>query len=83
MGFGVRAGEGDLAVGEQASVATPYSTIDDEGRALIMRRSDASALRRHATAAGMTTLREDGFGKAAAGITTEGEVLRATRDEDG
>ena len=57
--------------------------IDDEARALIMRRSDASALRRHATAAGMTTLREDGFGKAAAGITTEGEVLRATRDEDG
>ena len=57
--------------------------IDDEARALIMRRSDASALRRHATAAGMTTLREDGFAKAAAGITTEGEVLRATRDEDG
>jgi general secretion pathway protein E len=57
--------------------------IDDEARALIMRRSDASALRRHATTAGMTTLREDGFGKAAAGVTTEGEVLRATRDEDG
>ena len=57
--------------------------IDDESRALIMRRSDASALRRHATAAGMTTLREDGFAKAAAGITTEAEVLRATRDEDG
>ena len=56
--------------------------IDDESRALIMRRSDASALRRHATAAGMTTLREDGFAKAAAGTTTEAEVLRATRDED-
>src|SRR5262249_60722847 len=52
--------------------------IDDEARALVMRRGDATALRRHATAAGMTTLREDGFAKARARITTEPEVVRVT-----
>src|SRR5262249_8197571 len=52
--------------------------IDDEARALGMRRGDARAHRLHATAAGMTTLREDGFAKARAGITTEPEVLRVT-----
>ena len=56
--------------------------IDDEARTLVMRRADATALRRHATATGMTTLREDGFAKARAGITTEPEVLRVTRDEE-
>jgi general secretion pathway protein E len=56
--------------------------LDDDARALVMARSDAAALRRHAPAAGMTPLREDGFAKARAGITTEAEVLRVTRDDE-
>ena len=46
-----------------------------------MARADASAIRRQATAAGMVTLREDGFAKASAGITTVAEVLRATQED--
>jgi general secretion pathway protein E len=56
--------------------------LDDEARALVMARADAAALRRHAPAAGMTSLRDDGFAKAEAGITTEAEVLRVTRDDE-
>src|SRR5262249_28849270 len=56
--------------------------LDDDARALVMARADASALRRHAPAAGMTSLRDDGFAKAGAGITTEAEVLRVTRDDE-
>ncbi len=55
--------------------------VDDPVRALVMARADAAAVRRHAIAAGMTTLRDDGLGKARAGITTVAEVLRATQDE--
>src|SRR5262249_29956223 len=56
--------------------------LADDARALVMACSDAAALRRHAPAAGMTSLREDGFAKARAGITTEAEVLRVTRDDE-
>ena len=56
--------------------------LDDPARALVMARADAGALRRLATAAGMSSLREDGFAKAREGITTEAEVLRVTRDEE-
>jgi general secretion pathway protein E len=47
-----------------------------------MARADAAAVRRHATAAGMPTLRDDGFAKVRAGVTTVAEVLRVTQDED-
>ena len=55
--------------------------IDDDVRALIMKNSDAAAIRRVATAAGMPTLREDGAAKVLAGITTTEEVLRVTQDD--
>jgi general secretion pathway protein E len=55
--------------------------VDDPVRALLMARSDAAAVRRHAGAAGMATLRDDGFAKVRAGLTTVAEVLRATQDE--
>jgi general secretion pathway protein E len=48
-----------------------------------MGRADAAAIRRHAARAGMATLRDDGFAKAAAGVTSVAEILRATQDEDG
>jgi len=55
--------------------------VDDPVRALVMARADAAHVRRHATAAGMATLRDDGFAKARAGVTTVAEVLRVTQDE--
>jgi len=55
--------------------------VDDPIRALVMARADASAIRRHAIAHGMATLRDDGLAKAHAGVTTLAEVLRATQDE--
>ncbi len=55
--------------------------VDDPVRALVMARADAAQVRRHATAAGMATLRDDGFAKARAGVTTVAEVLRVTQDE--
>ena len=48
-----------------------------------MARTDAGhAAPPCAERAGMTSLRDDGFAKAAAGITTEAEVLRVTRDDE-
>ncbi|MFN8542628.1 MAG: ATPase, T2SS/T4P/T4SS family [Candidatus Binatia bacterium] len=54
--------------------------MDDALRALVMTRADATTIRRHATEAGMRPLLEDGLAKARAGVTTEAEVLRVTRD---
>jgi general secretion pathway protein E len=55
--------------------------FDDAVRALVMARADAATIRRHATAGGMATLRDDGLAKVAAGVTTRAEVLRATEDD--
>jgi type IV pilus assembly protein PilB len=51
--------------------------IDDEMRDLISNRAPEHALRKAARAGGMQTLLEDGIAKAARGLTTLDEVLRA------
>ncbi|MBB6429513.1 GspE/PulE family protein [Algisphaera agarilytica] len=53
--------------------------VTPEFSELIGDRRPASELKRHAIAAGMTTLREDGAEKIARGLTTAEEVLRVTR----
>ena len=55
--------------------------ITEEARSLTLRRSSSRDLRRHAVEAGMTTLRDDGWLKACAGITTVDEVLRVTQED--
>jgi general secretion pathway protein E len=55
--------------------------MDDAVRALVMARADASTIRRHATHAGMATLRDDGFVKVVSGVTTAAEILRVTEDD--
>jgi general secretion pathway protein E len=55
--------------------------VDDDVRALVMARQDATAIRRAAADAGMVALREDGLRRAQSGVTTVAEVLRATREE--
>ncbi|MGI5923056.1 MAG: GspE/PulE family protein [Lentisphaeria bacterium] len=54
--------------------------LDESVHNLIYQRADASVIRRRAMQLGMRTLREDGFRKAAAGITTIPEVLRITME---
>ncbi len=55
--------------------------VDDEVRSLVMKNSDAAAIRRAATARGMNTLREDGADKVMEGVTTIEEVLRVTQED--
>jgi type II secretory ATPase GspE/PulE/Tfp pilus assembly ATPase PilB-like protein len=56
--------------------------IDEEIRRLVAERAALDTLRAAARARGMTTLRDDGMTKVAAGVTTMEEVLRVTSDED-
>ena len=58
-----------------------YEIMPMEGplRELVMRRSPAQELRDKAVSRGMVTLRQNGWKKAAQGLTTLDEVLRATR----
>jgi general secretion pathway protein E len=55
--------------------------INDEIRALTLKRVDANSIKRAAQSAGMTVLREDGALKVLQGITTIEEVLLITQDE--
>ena len=55
--------------------------ISEDVRSLILRKASSGELRRYATENGMATLREDGWAKARAGLTTVAEVLRVTQEE--
>jgi general secretion pathway protein E len=54
--------------------------LSDEIRELIMRNADAAQITAAARRHGMRSLREDGWDKAKAGVTTAGEVLRVTQE---
>ena len=54
-------------------------TTDDEVREKIMRRASASEISRAAVQQGLRLLREDGWIKVRAGITTPDEVVRSTK----
>ncbi len=54
--------------------------LNEEIRRLIMRNSDASVLVEAARRNGMRSLREDGWQKVAAGVTTADEVTRVTQE---
>jgi type II secretory ATPase GspE/PulE/Tfp pilus assembly ATPase PilB-like protein len=54
--------------------------MNDELRNLILAKSDAMHLMAAARRSGMRTLREDGWAKVPAGITTADEVLRVTQE---
>ncbi len=55
--------------------------VTEEARSLIVQKAPAGALRRHAVAQGMTSLREDAWAKAGSGPTTVEEMLRATQED--
>lgn len=54
--------------------------LSEEMRRLIMQNADASILTEAARRGGMRTLREDGWQKIAAGVTTIGEIIRVTQE---
>lgn len=54
--------------------------VEDEVREAIMKRLNANEIKKIAVKNGMTTLLEDGFRKAALGITTIEEILRVVRE---
>lgn len=60
---------------------TELLVLDDELRALLMRRCDATSLEAAARGKGLVTLHEDGLRQALAGITSLEEVLRVTGDD--
>ena len=55
--------------------------ITEDVRSLIVRKAPAGEIRRCAVAHGMLTLREDGWAKACAGVTTVAEILRVTQED--
>ncbi len=55
--------------------------VSDEIREMVVRGATLEEIRAAARRQGMTSLRADGYAKAAAGVTTLEEVFRVTRDE--
>ncbi len=55
--------------------------IDDHIRKLILSRAPVDRIKAAAVERGMRTLRDDGWRKVSAGVTTVAEVLRVTQDE--
>ncbi len=54
--------------------------MNDELRTLVLAKADASQLMAAARRGGMRTLREDGWMKVPAGVTTADEILRVTQE---
>jgi len=54
--------------------------IDEDMRRLMVTKSDSNVLRSQAVKAGMSTLKDDGWNKVLAGMTTPDEVLRVTQE---
>lgn len=55
--------------------------ISNEIRPLILRKTEAEAIKKKAIKTGMRSLREDGFQKIADGTTTLDEVIRVTQED--
>jgi type II secretion system protein E len=55
--------------------------INEEARGLILGKKPTGVIRRHAIEHGMVSLRDDGWAKARAGITTVEEILRVTQED--
>jgi type II secretory ATPase GspE/PulE/Tfp pilus assembly ATPase PilB-like protein len=55
--------------------------ISEDIRGFILRRAPSHEIRKAAVEAGMVSLREDGWAKARAGLTTIEEILRVTQED--
>jgi type II secretion system protein E len=57
--------------------------VNEEIRKLILQKASSDVIKESAVKIGMRTLRQDGWEKALAGITTPEEVMRVTQEEEG
>jgi type II secretion system protein E len=57
--------------------------VTDDMRKLILEKASSDVIKEKAVKAGMRTLRQDGWEKVLAGITTPEEVIRVTQEEEG
>lgn len=64
------------------TVVAELLVITDEIRPLILRKADASTVKKEAMKGGMKTLRQDALDKVIRGITSVEEVVRAINEED-
>ena len=55
--------------------------VDDALREMIMKREGANKIKRYAVEHGMKTLRDDGWDRVRAGVTTAEEVMRITKTD--
>lgn len=55
--------------------------LDEDLRKLVLEKTSSGNIKKEALAKGMVTLRQDGFKKVKAGLTTIEEVLRVTQEE--
>jgi type II secretory ATPase GspE/PulE/Tfp pilus assembly ATPase PilB-like protein len=55
--------------------------VDDALREMILKREGANRLKKYAIEHGMKTLRDDGWDRVRAGVTTAEEVLRITKTD--
>jgi general secretion pathway protein E len=58
-----------------------FLPMTEELRSLTLRKAAGHEIRQRAVADGMTSLRQDGWAKCCAGVTTIDEVLRVTHEE--
>lgn len=56
--------------------------MNNEVRSMALKHASTNEIRRLAVQLGMKGLREDGWRKVAAGMTTVDEVLRLTQEEE-
>ena len=56
--------------------------MNEEVRAMALKQASTSEIRRLAIQLGMKSLREDGWRKVAAGLTTVEEVIRLTQEDE-
>ena len=54
--------------------------VDDDLRRLMVTKSDSTVLKAQAVKSGMRSLKEDGWNKVLAGVTTADEVLRVAQE---
>jgi type II secretory ATPase GspE/PulE/Tfp pilus assembly ATPase PilB-like protein len=55
--------------------------VTEEARRLILQKAPTGTIRRHAAERGLVSLREDGWAKARAGVTTVEEIRRVTQED--
>ena len=56
--------------------------LNDEIKRLIVQKASSDVIKQQALKSGMRTLRQDGWEKVLAGITTPEEIMRVTQEEE-